>query len=491
MLNMFISIILNFSYRTVLIKTVGIDYLGLTSFYTNILVILSLAELGIGHAITYSLYKPLAEKNYDKVLSILNYFRDVYIRVGFFILLIGVLISPFISFFIDGYEHLENIYVIFFLFVVNTSITYFYSYKRILINADQKAYKIVPITLLFLLIDLSIRMLLLIELNNLVLALCWQLVSKVLENYFVNRYIDKNYNILNNKHKRLAENDKQNIKSNVKALIYHKLGDAFVNGTDNIIISKFLGLTIVGMYSNYLLVVSVISSFLMLVFNSMTASVGNLIVQSNTDKVKEVFHISNMIAFWVFGLCSICLYFTLPLFIDLWLGENFLLPPSVNLLICINLFFFGMRVPLGVFKTSSGIFNQDKYAPIIQGVLNIILSVVLVDFYGVAGIIFATIVSGLIVPGVIRPYLVYKIVFKDNVVKYFIDFAKKITILIFASCIVFFAMSKITLSMDSELIMLIFKSVILFSIVNVVFVFCFFRTTEFKQFSAMLRRKLL
>ena len=282
--NMLLNLVLTFIYRTIFIQTLGIDYLGLNALYTNILMMLSLAELGVGQAIAFSLYKPLASNDTAKINLLIGFYKKVYRYIGCGVLVFGFLVMPFIPGLISTTEKLQDIYLIFVLFLLNSSITYFWGYKRTLIIADQNEYKLIPYLALSQIVDNSLRISCLIITQSFVFALVIQFVVKLLENIFINHYIDKQYKYLTTKVGKINKEELSVISTNVRAMILHKLGDFFVNGTDNIIISSFIGISILGIYSNYTMLTAVVISFLMLAFNATSASLGNIIVKESIDR---------------------------------------------------------------------------------------------------------------------------------------------------------------------------------------------------------------
>lgn len=417
--NMVLNIVLTFVYRTIFIQTLGVEYLGLNALYTNILMMLSLAELGVGQAIAFSLYKPISLDDKVKINMLVGFYKKVYRYIGYGVLALGLCVMPFISYLISSSVELENIYLIFLLFLLNSSLTYFWGYKRTLIIAHQKEYKLVPFLAVSQIVDIGLRIVCLLITQDFVLALLIQLIVKLIENIVINKYIDNKYDYITTKASKIDKRELIKVTTNVKAMILHKLGDFFVNGTDNIIISSFIGLSVLGLYSNYTMLTAVVITFLMLIFNATSASLGNVIAKESIERTEELFRVINFLSYWLFGWASICFYVLVQPFITLWLGSDYILGEGVTILLSINLFVFGTRVSLGVVKAAGGIYAQDKYSPLIQGFVNLIFSIVLVQNLGLKGVLIGTLVSSLLVPLWHRPYIVYKHLFKSSPRKYF------------------------------------------------------------------------
>ncbi|SKC33056.1 hypothetical protein CZ809_02585 [Photobacterium piscicola] len=454
--NMIITIMLTFIYRTVFIQTLGVEYLGLNAVYTNILMILSLAELGVGQAIAFSLYKPISINDKEKVNALIQFYKKVYRYIGIGVLILGIGFMPFIHILIPSTSSLENIYLIFILFLFNSSLTYFWGYKRTLIIADQKEYKLVPFTTVSQISDISLRIICLLIMNSFVFALVIQLFVKFFENVFINRYIDKEYDYIQFNDNRICSSELSVIKKNVKAMMMHKLGDISVNGTDNLIISSFIGVAALGVYSNYAMIIGIVISLFALIINSSIASLGNVIATESIERSEEVFDTVDFMSCWLFGWGSICFYILAQPFISLWLNDDFLLNNTVVILIAVNLFLLGPRASLGAVKSAGGIYTQDKYSPLIQGAVNLIISLILVKSLGITGVLLGTLLSSLFVPLWHRPYVVYKYLFKKSPLEYY----KKLVFLSLS----FFIIAVITKIIVDEITTVIINSLFQFFI---------------------------
>ena len=340
MIGQAIKLLLNFVVRFVFIKTLSVDYLGLDGLFTNILLVLSLTELGVGQAITYSLYEPLKEKNTEKIKSIMNLFKKSYIFIGCFILFVGLSLNPILKFLINNNSNIpENINIIYSLSVISVALSYFASYKRELLNADQKLYmsNICIYSCLIVMNILQIAFLILTRQYYIFLLI--KIAMIIIENIMISIVVDKQFPFLKDKHvNKLDKNTSTKIKKNILGAVFYKVGKVGINASDNIIISKILGLAVVGFYSNYRLIISSITNILNQLFSSLTASIGNLGVEKDDKKNYSVFKNFYFIGFCIYSIISIFLVFVLNNFIEIWLGKDYMFNNAIVYIIVINFF---------------------------------------------------------------------------------------------------------------------------------------------------------
>ena len=287
-----LTLVLGFVSRTVFIHILSSEYLGLNSLFTNILTILSFAELGIGNAIDFSMYKPIADNNQDKLKKLVNFYKKTYTTIGLIILIVGILLIPFLNMIITDAPNLkESIYVIYLFFLADTAISYFFSYKTSIISADQKNYIIIVYTHIFKVIQVIVQLVILYFTKNYLLYLGIQVATTFLTNFYLAKKAEKMYPFVKKLGKEtITLKEKKGIFTNVKALFIYKFGSVILNGTDSIIISKMLGLVTLGLYSNYQLLLNAIIQLLNQLFNSFTSSIGNLIAKGENLKTKLVLH---------------------------------------------------------------------------------------------------------------------------------------------------------------------------------------------------------
>lgn len=473
--------IMSFVTRTIFIYCLGKEALGLNGLFTNILSMLSLAELGVGTAINFSLYEPLA-KNDDKKISVLmSFYKKTYKIIGFIVLILGFVLIPFLPFFIKDISNISNVYSIYLLFLANTVSSYFISYKETLIAADQKNYKLTKINTFFLFFTSVVQVIILLLFKKFVLYLCSQFVIQFIQKIVINRFISNEYkNISFNSTKEVDVKDMKIIKKNIKAMMFHKIGDYCINGTDNLIISSFINIVTVGIYSNYLTILSLLTSFTTLFFNNLTSSVGNLIVTESDEKRYDIFKKINFIGFIMYGYCSVILIIVFNDFMTLWIGKEYCFSFGIVLAIVISFYITGQRIAPHTLKAAAGLYDIDKFTPLIQSIINLFFSILLVRYIGILGVVLGTIISSLAVPSWQRPYIVYKYVLKKPFGIYVFNYIKNIFLLCFI-CFVSYIIS-LYLTFDNLLCLFILKTIITTIIFSIVILIFYRNSDEFIYF---------
>lgn len=414
-----VTIILLFIEQTFFIKILGVEYSGLNGLFTNILTLLNLIELGFGSAITFNLYKYVKKNDKENIKSIMAFFRKAYNLVALIILLVGLIILIFLKYLIKEVTIDINIYFVYLLFLISTVSTYVLSYKRNLIYANQKNYilNIFHICYIFILSILQILVLYLTK--NYYLFIIVKIVCILIENILISIKANKLYPYLKEKNiKKLKPSIKDNIITRVKALFIHKTSAAVTNGTDNILISMFFGLKVVGLYTNYFYVINATYKLFSIIISSTAPSVGNLLVDNNYKKNYEVFKKIRFLNYWITVFTSVCLLLLIEPFITIWLGKDFLLNKLVLFSLILNYYQTMMRCSFSVFKEGAGIWIEDKFVPLIQLSINIISSIILLKLIGLPGVFIGTILSSFSLWFYSYPKFVYKKLFNKNNIDY-------------------------------------------------------------------------
>ncbi len=427
----FLTLLFPFITRTVFIRTLGAEFLGINGLFTNLLGVLSFAELGVGTAITFSLYKPLAENDRKTIQSIMRYYKKVYRVIAAFVLLSGLVLLPFLSFFTDKDNHIGSLRFYFILYLLNSALSYLLIYKQTLLIADQQNYTITNYSAAALFIKTLLCCGVLLWFHSFTLYLLADFLTGIIKNIFINRKIKRTYPFLNDPAPDLPAEQLIPIKKNIKALILHKLGGISVYQTDNIIISGFIGLVSVGLLSNYLLIINSINQFTGMLFNSACAGFGNVLATEKSERQYFLFKAYQFLGFWVYGWTAICLYALLQPFMAVWLGKNMLLSLLTVFLIVLNYYLTGMRAIVETIKGTAGLYHNDKYVSIAQGGINFVLSLLLVKPLGIAGVYLGTIISGFL-PLLLRPHIVYRNVFSVKTRYYLYDFCKYTAVVLLA-----------------------------------------------------------
>ncbi len=414
-----LSLLIGFISRYYFLHILGEYYLGINGLFTEILSMLSLVELGIGPAIIFCMYEPLAQNNLPQICGLLNFYKKIYTTIGLLIAFLGLLFVPFLPYLIKDYTYSAELNIIFIFFVVNSSVSYFFVYKKSLILADQKRYiyNLVHYSLYF--FFNLVQIFCLISFRNYKLYLLLQITFTISENVIISAKANKNYPFL----KRISAFNldreiKNRIFKNTFAMIFHKLGGIVVISTDNMLLSMLFGIIPVGIYSNYQLILNAVKNILKQFFLSISASVGNLGVTESSEKKEVVFNVTLLLANWLYGLCSICIFNLVNPFINLWLEKDLTFDKRVVFVLCLNLYLYGIRQPLQTFRESFGLFWFDRYKPIFECVINLGISIWLSKQWGILGVFVGTFVSTISTCLWIEPLVVYKYALEVPLARY-------------------------------------------------------------------------
>ncbi|WP_455655809.1 lipopolysaccharide biosynthesis protein [Phascolarctobacterium sp.] len=419
-----VNVVLKFMVRWFFIKSLSLEYLGINGLFTNLLSMLSLIELGIGPAIVYSLYKPLAEKDIKAVKSLMTLLQKIYILVGAFIIIAGICIIPWLNWFIKS-NTIVGIKYFYVIFLLNTGISYFYSYKRNLLIADQKQYINSSCQMGGQIVLALLQIFVLIFYPKYWLYILLMPLVTILENIIVSKKVDKFYPYIRSKDEMSLNSDiKECIIRNVKALFVHKIGAIAVFSTSNIILSKFVGLVAVGLYNNYYLIINTANSFVGQFITSITAGIGNLIVSENNEKKVKIFRVTEFMIAWQAMSISCSFYVLLNILIELWLGKQFLFDIFIVKWFIINFYIMYMRKAVLAFRDASGLYWNDRYKPLALTVINIVASVYLTIHYGVVGVIWGGIISTLLTCFWVEPYVLFRNSIEIKLKDYFKDYFK-------------------------------------------------------------------
>ena len=483
-----LGIVINLLSRKIFVTFLPVEYLGLNGLFSNILSMLSLAELGVGAAIVYSLYRPIAEQNIQEIKSLMRLYKNVYYIVGMFVLIMGCFLTPFLHLLIKDIPDIPEWRLIYIIFVVNNSITYFFTYKRSMIIADQKQY-IVTFYHYGLMILLNFEQIVVLFLtHNFIFYLLLQAINTLLENFMLSRKADNLYPyIMEPDILPLSPQTKTEIKRNVFAMVFHRVGGVIVFATDNILISKIVGLSAVGVYSNYMLVRQAVNTITSQIFQSASASFGNLGVLG-TDKEKiEIFNVMYFVGSWIFGFCSICFFNLIDHFIQLWLGQEYLFSRDVVFWIVIAFYTTGMRQACLTARDVMGLFWYDRYKPIAEIIINIIASIVLGMRLGISGIIAGTVISTILTCSWIEPYILYKYGFHCSMREYLVKYCQYSAVTFFAAIVTVLICNSMP---NYGIYSFCWKMTICGIVPNLLFVVCYRNTPEYKHVMFVVRMLL-
>ena len=419
---------LQFTTRTVFIRTLGRSYLGINGLFSNILTVLSLTELGLDTAINFKLYKPLAEGNVPRVRVLMKFYRQAYIIIGLAVTGLGLAVVPFLSILIKDYDSVTalgiNPVLIFLLFLAQSSSSYlFFASKSAILKADQKMYIANRVHLGVTFIITIVQIITLVLYKNFVFYTILGVLSAIITNYITSRIAVKYYpNVFTKTNEQLSGSEVKSIYKDLGALFVFKVNSVVVKATDNIVLSAFIGVGIVGLYSNYSLFYSSIIVFLNKIYSAVDAGIGNLFATENVEKHYRFFQIMNYLTVIIFGTASVGLAVCADELISIWAGNDYVIPNYFALLIGVEILFHGLKTNLTQIRNASGAFRQMWYRPLIGIIINIIVSVGLVQKMGIHGVIIGTIVSDLFSNILFDPLIVYKYSFNGirSVSEYFV-----------------------------------------------------------------------
>lgn len=426
LLTQLVKNVLGFLSRTAFIWVLGKELLGINSLFTEILAMLSFAELGIGNAFVYSLYKPLAERDNVKLGTLMRLYAKAYKGIGLLIGVLGLCLLPFLKMLVGDVAVDDSLlYTIFLMYVFNTAVSYFFVYKTSLILADQKNYIVLIAQEGFHAVQVAVQVVILLLTGNYVLFMAITVVCTIGTNVFLAHKADKMYPFLLEKMvKPLSAEERDEIVANVKSLVVYKLGSTVLGGTDSIFISAIINVVTVGFYSNYKLLVDLFTSLGSQVVSSITASVGNVNASEGKERKEAIFDGLLCASAWFFGLSAVGLLLLSNDFIRLWVGTDYVLDIASVAAIVGAFYVNNMHHACFVYRNTAGLFVYGKYIPVIASVLNIGLDVALGMWIGLPGIFLATIIARMLTYEIVDPLIIYRRVFGKSVLTYYRNYLK-------------------------------------------------------------------
>lgn len=474
------NVLLGLVVRTFFIRCLNQEYLGVNGLFSNILTMLSLAEMGIGAAIIYSMYKPIAEGDELQIAKLMNFYRQAYSIIGCVVAVCGLCITPFLEYIIKDQPDIPNITVIYLLFLINTVLSYFFAYKRSIFSADQRERVLHIFRLVFYIARSILQIIILLLLKSFIVYLIVQILCTVLENVAVSFCADREYPFLK-KYKKcvLSKQETKSIVENVKALFIYKIGSTALDGTDNIIISTFDGVVSVGLLSNYSLVTSSVQLLSSQITTSLTGSVGNFVAQESQEKYENILERLTFLNFIIYGGAFVVLGSCLSPFIAIWAGESYILEFPIVFIHCLNMYVYGMMNSIWTFRSTMGLFIHGKWRPLISAITNIVVSILLVQKLGLLGVLLGTTITRIVTNVWYDPYIVYKYGMKKSVFKYYFKWIEYLLI----CCIeVFLIKCVITITRLSGVILLIASIVISLVIFTLTVIVLFWKNEHFQYF---------
>lgn len=408
-------IVLPFLVRTVLIKELGVEYTGLNSLFTSVLSVLSIAELGFGSAIIFSMYKPIAENDDKTICALLNFYKKVYRSIGWIVLLLGIAVIPFLNKMINGdVPDNVNIYVLYIIYLINTVITYWiFAYYNSLLSAFQRNDILSRVNIVISILMYGTQIGLIVTLHNYYLYVVAIPVFTLANNIRIAVMAKKIYPRFTCKGE-ISNEVLENIKKQTKGLLMAKLGGVSRSAFDSIFVSMFLGLTDVAMYNNYYYIVNSVSAILTLILSSITAGVGNSIAMEtkakNYDDMKKINYIYMILS----GISCIMIYCLIQPFMEIWVGKELVLNDVIAVAFCLYFYFLRLGDINSTYMTAAGLFWEYRYCAMGQGIVNVALNFLLGKYMGILGIIMSTIISILLIDFAIGNRIVFRYYFKNK-----------------------------------------------------------------------------
>ncbi len=485
-LMMAMQMLFQFVSRSIIVYALGEEYLGLSSLFTSILQVLNIAELGFSSSVIYFMYKPIAEGNKARVCALLSYLRYIYRIVGTIIFVAGIVITPFVPHIIKGtIPDNINVYFLYFLYLLNTSISYFlFAYKTSLLTALQRLDITKIVNCIVIIFQYSIQIIALLVFHNYYLFVACMIIGTALVNIFnavVCRKVFPEYNCFGT----IEDSSKKEILAKVKGLMICNISGVTYTSLDSIIISAFIGLSSVAIYNNYIVIYSALLSLITLVRHSMQASVGNSIATESIEKNYEDLKLWQFLFSAIATLCivgMICLY---QPFMTLWMGSNMLLPMFDVILICAWFMIGVVQQAYFLYLTGSGLWDEMKWSYVFNTCCNLLLNIILGKNIGITGIIIASFVSCFISGTFWQCFIVFKFYFKRSAKHYILRQFWYFGIAAFIVVISYFSCGLVK---ASGILEIVYKAIICFSL-SALLLFVFnIRSPYLKQSKHLLMR---
>ncbi len=474
-LSQFINILLSFVSRTIFIRTLGNEYLGLNGIFSDVLTLLSMADLGFSTAMAYSFYKPLAEHDEERIKSLVAFYNRVYNIIAGVVLLLGLCCIPFLRLVVKTENYIPNLEIYYLFSLAEIVTSYLFVYKTTLLTADQKNYLVVNIRIIMNFIKVILQIISLLIFKNYILYLAIGTLTGIINNLIASKKAEKEYPYIKNAKasNEINKDLKSSIIDNMKSVFIYKVSTTVFSATDNIIISIVINTVAVGLYSNYLMLSQKLLLIEQIIFSAMTASIGNVIAKENNEKRYHVFQTIQAISFILCGIITVSFCLLADDFIHVWLGEGYQLSRMLVVAVTVNVFLACVLQPLWLYRDATGLYQKTKYIMLVATIENIALSVILGKIMGISGVIFATAISRLTTYCWYEPKLLFR--------EYFDQSAKKYYLTVFINT----ALTAITIILGGMVakkftpqnwMMLIIKAIIVGSICTILFVAAYFKT---------------
>ncbi len=474
------QILIPFIMRTAMIYLMGVQYLGLNSLFTSVLQVLNLAELGVGSAMVYSMYKPIAEDDTTTICALMKLYKYYYRLIGLIIAVVGCILTPFIPKLISGEVPAGiNIYVLYLLNLGATVLSYWlFAYKNSILQAHQRVDIVSKVTLITSTIQYVLQLLVLWLLKDYYAYVMVALFTQALTNIVTAIIANKMYPKFKPEGKLSNEKVKE-INQRIKDLFTSKLGGVVVNSADTVVISAFLGLTVLAVYQNYYFILTSIIGIVSIVFQSCTAGIGNSVIVESTEKNFNDLKKFTFIISWIAGFCICCFLCLYQPFMEIWVGRELMLEFPAVICFCVYFFIFEINQLLNTYKDAAGIWHEDRFRPLVTAIVNLGMNLGLVHVCGIYGVLLSTALSMLFVG---MPWLLHNlftVLFKKSQIRNYLFRLIRYTLITVVSCSVCVIICNCF--NFSVIITLIVNAVVCCIVPNLIYLIVYHRMPEFRE----------
>lgn len=485
----FLTLILSFVARTVFIHTLGAEYLGLNGIFSDVLNLLSMADLGFNTTMAYSFYKPLAEHDEEKLAGLIHFYKKVYNVIAVVVTVVGIAVIPFLKYIVNTEQEIPHLAVYYLFSLANVVISYLFVYKSTILTADQKNYKVVNISIWTSLLKTILQIFSLLLLQNYILYLAIGVAVQFFNNLMASREAQKQYPFIKMERK-ITKEEEKGIFENMRSVFLYKISSTIFTATDNILISVLVGTAMTGIYSNYLMVSNKLLLIIQIIFSALTASVGNVIVREKSEKRYEVFSVIQSVSFILCGAIVSAFCIMANDFVYVWLGSGFTISTGAILAMTLNTYLSCVLQPLWIYRDATGLYVRTKYVMLVGAVLNIVLSILLGKVMGLTGIVLASAIARLSTYFWYEPRLLFREYFEKSAAGYYVSLLKNALLMIATIGVLWLLLSRVQ---TQNWLQLIGKGVVIGGICSVVFLVAYGKTegTQLivKKCKSMLGRK--
>lgn len=482
------QILMPFIMRTAMIYFMGVQYLGLNSLFTSILQVLNLAELGVGSAMVYSMYKPISEDDTVTICALMKLYKIYYRAIGLIIAVVGLAITPFVPKLIKGEVPSNmNVYILYLMNLGATVLSYWlFAYKNCLFQAHQRVDVTSKVMLFTHTVQYVFQFLTIAFIKDYYVYVLVLLITQAMTNVITSVLADKAYPNYKPSGE-LDRNMSKEINRRVRDLFTSKLGAVIVNSADTIVISAFLGLTVLAVYQNYYFVLTSVIGLVTIIFNACTAGIGNSIITETKEKNFNDLKKFTFIISWIAGFCSCCFLNLYQPFMEIWVGKDLMLEFSAVVCFCVYYYVYEINQLLNTYKDAGGIWHEDRFRPLVTALSNLAMNLIMVNIWGLYGVLLSTVFSMVLIG---MPWLFHNLFstlfLKEQLVSYLKNLFFYIVPVLVANVLSFACCYFVNIGKWGTLIV---RFVICMIVPNIVFLIAYRKRSEFSE-SVLLADKM-